>query len=239
MTATASDTGSADRLATLEKRVRMLEEQVETLSRAGLEGRTFAFKGESLHYALHRPNRTYANERAVELPIAWRALQAVADPERVMEVGNVTSHYFDTSHAVLDKFERHPRVRHNLDVLDFRPDDRLELVLSVSTLEHVGFSDGSGDPGKFARAVAHIVTWLAPSGRLLFTVPLGYNPAVDEFLRTPPEHVRDIVYMRRTSAVNTWEETDASSVRGVRHATPYPCANAIAVVDAGPSQRQS
>lgn len=238
MTATASDTGSADRLAALEKRIRMLEEQVETLSRAGLEGRTFLFKGESLRYALHRPNRAYANERAVELPIAWRALQAVADPERVVEVGNVTSHYFDVSHVVIDKFERHPRVRHNVDVLDFRPDRRLGLVLSVSTLEHVGLGDGSGDPGKFARAVAHIVTWLASDGRLLFTVPVGYNPAVDELLRAPPEYVRDIVYMRRTSAANTWEETDAGGVRGVRHGTPYPCANAIAIVEAGPSQRQ-
>lgn len=54
--------------------------------------RTFSYRGAQLAYFVHRHNYTWLNERAVEIPIARLALTGVGNG-RVLEVGNVLSHY--------------------------------------------------------------------------------------------------------------------------------------------------
>src|SRR5881396_1029660 len=68
-------------------------------------GRSFTARGVDYRYFYHAYNQTYCNERAVEIPIVWPIVQRVP-PERVLEVGNVLSHYFSTRHDVVDKYER-------------------------------------------------------------------------------------------------------------------------------------
>src|SRR2546422_11404174 len=96
-------------------------------------GRSFTARGVDYHYFYHAYNQTYCNERAVEIPIVWPMLQQVP-PERVLEIGNVLSHYFPTRHDVVDKFEQAPGVQ-NVDVVDFRPTQPYDLIVSISTLE--------------------------------------------------------------------------------------------------------
>ena len=51
----------------------------------------FVFEGKSLPLFYHRYNMTWANERAVEVPVAGEFLRRFAG-KRVLEVGNVTPH---------------------------------------------------------------------------------------------------------------------------------------------------
>ncbi|HEY7961910.1 MAG TPA: hypothetical protein VID29_08315 [Solirubrobacteraceae bacterium] len=218
----------------LQERVERLEAQLQALRMSTLAERRFALDGESYAYHVARGNRTWDNERAVEVPVAWGELQRRGHSEGVLEVGNVLGHYFDTTHPVLDKYEQDPGVTWNEDIVGFQPPFAPELILSISTLEHVGHSERPRDPAKFATAVDTVTRWLAPGGRLLFTVPLGYNPAVREYLDrvgaggAPGTTVR---CMRRTTLDNLWGQVEYEEVRDFRYDRPFPCANAIAFVE--------
>ena len=99
----------------------------------------------------------------------------------VLEVGNVLSHYVAVHHDVVDKYERAAGVV-NADVLEFAPERRYRLIISISTLEHVGFDERPRDPAKPLRAVERLRSLLEPGGRLVFSVPVGYNPELDRRL---------------------------------------------------------
>jgi hypothetical protein len=208
----------------------MLAEE-EALRMSMLATRSFVLDGENLSYHVARGNRTWDNERAVEIPLVWRELERRGHGEGVIEVGNVLGHYFEIDHPVLDRYERHGTVTWNEDVVSFQPPFSPELVLSISTLEHVGHSETPRDAAKFARAVQAILGWLAPGGRLVFTVPLGYNPAVVEYLDSPPAQLTALRCLRRTTLENLWEQAAYAEVRAVRYNRPFTCANAIALVE--------
>jgi SAM-dependent methyltransferase len=196
---------------------------------SALAGRRFDLDGRSYAYYVAEGNRTWDNERAVEIPVCWSAVRSHRDPSTVIEVGNVLGHYFDTEHRVLDLHERDAHVTWNADVLEFRPPFAPQLVVSISTLEHVGHPLR---PELFRRAVEAIIDWLAPSGRLLFTVPLGYSPAVVEYLERPSPEIRSTLFMRRLTLDNLWEQASFAAVRDCRYDRPFGAANAIAIVEA-------
>lgn len=192
--------------------------------------RTFEAAGERFHYYAHPYNTTWANERGVELPIVLAELSKRAG-ERILEVGNVLAHYEVHGHVVVDKYEHAPGVQ-SLDVLEFKPDRPFDLIVSVSTLEHVGFDEDVVDPHKAASALAHLRGLLAPGGVLLLTFALGYNHALDAQLRAGSLPVTEVLYLRRISRDNRWVQATAAECREIRYAAPYPRANAIAVLRA-------
>ncbi|HAL04611.1 MAG TPA: hypothetical protein DCP58_05820, partial [Verrucomicrobiales bacterium] len=70
-----------------------------------LARREFTYYDKTLLLFYHGYNMTWANERAVEVPIAREYLGRHTG-QRVLEVGNVLSHYGDVDHVVLDKYEQ-------------------------------------------------------------------------------------------------------------------------------------
>jgi len=74
----------------------------------------FTLGGEEYPYFYHWYNRTWRNERTVEIPIVRRILEARPEAS-VLEVGNVLSHYFGKDHEVVDKYEKAHGVQ-NIDV---------------------------------------------------------------------------------------------------------------------------
>jgi hypothetical protein len=188
---------------------------------------TFRFDGRSYDYFYHRKNRTWMNERAVEIPIAWHFLQGFG-PGRCLEVGNVLSHYYPIKHDVLDKYERAAGVI-NDDVVDYRPDQPYDAIVSVSTLEHVGWDESPCEPRKTLLALDNMQAMLVPGGRLLVTIPLGYNPDIDMLLERGELCFDQQHYLRRISADNRWCESDWSQIRGARYDHPFLSANALVV----------
>lgn len=199
--------------------------------KSALRSLQFEFGGRALAYHVDGGNKPFDNERAVELAVAEDVLRG-HDPATVLEVGNVLSHYFDTSHAVLDKFEEHPAVTWNADVLSFVPPFAPALIISVSTLEHVGHVERPSDPTGFSRAIAALLTWLRPGGELVITVPLGYNPSVLALLEQPDQPFDDIRVMKRVSEDNEWIAATLGGVRDAAYGRPFPCGNAIVIARA-------
>jgi SAM-dependent methyltransferase len=178
-----------------------------------LSGRPSAFtcRGKSYRYFWHRYNATWRNERAVEIPIG-RSFLAGVPPEKVLEIGNVLSHYDSVSHEVVDKYEHADGIR-NKDVCDFKSDKKYALILSISTLEHVGWDEDPRDEARVLRAFENLQGLLAPGGRLVVTIPLGYNPSLDQKIEEGRISFTERVYLKRKPRSNRWSEVNAEQVR--------------------------
>ncbi len=190
-------------------------------------GRTFQFRGKSYRYFLRLYNQGWATERVVEIPVAQAAMEQFRG-KRILEVGNVMSHYFPARHDILDKYEKDKGVI-NEDVVDFHPADRYDLIISISTMEHVGWDEDPRDGTKTLRAVEHLKTCLAPGGTLLVTVPLGYNHDMDRMLKDGNFGFTEIHCLERVSKDNRWVEADWNNVRqkNWQYNEPFPAANVV------------
>jgi len=180
---------------------------------------------------VHWYNTTFDNERAIEIPIASAAL-ALMPGGRVLEVGNVLSHYIPAHHTILDKYEKGTDILHQ-DVADFVAPHAYDLILSLSTLEHVGFEEEIQDQQKIFRAMERLRASLAPSGRLLATIPVGFNPYLTPILRSGELFDRQ-QYFVRTSQSNQFEETSCEDALSRKFNDPYPFGNALVVGLIGP-----
>ncbi len=167
------------------------------------------------------------NERTVEVPVALRAV-ARHRGGRMLEVGHVLSAYAAFPHVVVDKYERGSGVV-NEDVMNHVPEAPPELVVSVSTVEHVGWDETPRDPDKARRALERMAGWLAPGGELLVTFPLGYHPHLDADLWAGRLPFDEVLFLKRISRDNRWREAAADEVRTAEFGRPFPCANAIVV----------
>ena len=192
----------------------------------------FTFAGKSLPLFYHRYNMTWATERAVEVPVAGEFLRRFAG-KSVLEVGNVTPHYLDTGHTILDKFESGPGII-NEDIADFAPSERFDLILSVSTFEHIGFDDeADGDSGKkISQAIATCRGLLAVGGQLVLTLPLGYNPALDRMIADGQLGSDRATFLKRTGRL-AWQAVDADTALASEYGRPFPYANAVMIAQFG------
>lgn len=175
----------------------------------------FVFRVKSYRYFWHRYNATWRNERAVEIPIARDFLAGVAS-ENVLEIGDVMSNYGPVSHQVVDKYQKGEGII-NADVCDFRSEKKYQLILSISTLEHVGWDEEPKDETKVLRAFENLRGLLAPGGELLVTVPLGYNPSLDKLIEEARIGFSERIYLQRQPRRNTWKEVSAEDVRHPRY----------------------
>jgi SAM-dependent methyltransferase len=127
---------------------------------------------------------------------------------------------------VVDRYEHAPGVI-NEDVLEFSPSKRYDLIVSISTLEHIGHDEDVREPDKPARTVSHLRTLLRPGGKLLITFPLGHNPQLDHDVATGALELDEVHYMKRVSRSNHWLEVPAAEIAGARYGAPYPKGNGI------------
>lgn len=178
------------------------------IKRSPLLGRTFTLWGETYPYFVHRHNQTWRNERSVEIAIARRF---VADNEGPgLEFGNVLSHYGRVGWTVVDKYETHCSGVLNVDIIDFQPNRPFHWIVSISTLEHVGWDERPRDTEKCVRAFQHLRSMLQSNGRMLLTVPLGHNPAMDEAIAAGLPTVREATMVRESDG---WTEHQAPQWR--------------------------
>ena len=153
---------------------------------------TFFWNGQALEYFDHRYNYTRLNMRRVEIPIARWFLQQKSGT-RILEVGNVLSHYGPVTWPVVDL--REPGAI-NVDVMEWEPEEPIDLLISISTIEHIGV-------GKYKRAAARVRpsgvlarfrSFLAPGGQAVVTAPTGYG--LDRELREGTLGADEVWFMR-------------------------------------------
>jgi hypothetical protein len=187
--------------------------------------RTFSVGDRVYRYAADHYNRAWRNERAVELALG-RSFVAENENRRLLEVGNVLSHYGDSSHEVLDKYEKSPGVL-NEDIVDFSPAEPYDAILSISTLEHVGWDERPREPDKTLRAYRALRAALARNGTMLLTCPVGQNSYLDEYIQEGAIDFPERHYLKRISSDNRWREVELTDVKGSRYHSPYRNANAV------------
>lgn len=171
---------------------------------------SFPYDGRRVPYVHERYNYTWLNERAVEAALAREQLEEHRG-RNVLEIGHVLGHYQPVDHVVVDKYEQGEQVI-NVDVVDLDLETRFDLVLAVSTLEHVGLDEDVLDPTKPSRAIATLRSLLAPGGKLWITHPVGYNPALDQELRCGVHGFTSMRALLRSRWRNAWREVPVEQV---------------------------
>lgn len=171
--------------------------------------KSFTFNGRKIKYPLWFSH----TERCIEIPIACDFLERnMAIGMRVLEIGNTLKQRCKEHRVVVDKYEVSPGVI-NEDILTYHDDLRYDLVLSISTLEHVGFDEAEVVPDKPMLVLEHILTnCLVDGGKALISVPLLYNPAIDELVCRPLDPNIQLTAMVRTSLFNLWEQRPIEEV---------------------------
>lgn len=199
-----------------------------------LPRRTFPFGDRPLPYFYHRYNVTWANERAIEIPLARVFLEGTA-PDQVLEIGNVLSHYGPVGHAILDKFETGPGVI-NEDILTWKPGRQFEVILSISTFEHIGFDDEEKDTtgDRILEAIHRCRTFLKPGGRLVITAASGYNPAFDGLV-AGNRFGATARHLYHRASRGRWEPCDEARYLQTRYNDPYAFGNALVLAEFAPA----
>jgi len=188
---------------------------------------TFIFRGKEYKYFYHHYNFTHQNERCVEMAIASEYIKNNKN-KRILELGHVISHYIKFSGDILDKYEKSKNII-NQDAIDFRSQIKYDLIISISTLEHIGRDDGTNNPDKVVEVINNLVNCLSDDGEMIFTVPIGYNKNLDQYIKEGKIKTKSIYYLKRISKNNEWVETSAEEAHQCRYNSPYKAGNAIAV----------
>jgi hypothetical protein len=194
----------------------------------------FVFDSCKYRYFYHKYNVTWQNERTVEIPIVWQIIQTHPNA-RILEFGNVLQHYHSFPHDIVDKYERGKGVI-NQDIIDLSLEKKYDLIVSISTLEHVGWdekpekgADKINVPEKTLKAIDSLKRHLNPGGRLVFTFPVGANPNLDALMKNRKICFTQVYYMKRVSADNRWKQTDWADIENSRYDAPYPAANGLVI----------
>jgi hypothetical protein len=191
--------------------------------------RSFVFNEQKFKYFYRWYNLTVQNERAVEVPIVLGLLEN--NHGTVLEVGNVLSHYFRVDHDIVDKYEVAKGVT-NEDAAYFKASKRYDLIICISTMEHIGWDetprlDKQKGKEKILCTVKNFRQHLNLKGKILLTAPIGYNPYIDELLKTGEIGFTHMFFLKRISKDNRWVQTDAESVKNSKFGDPFPFANGL------------
>lgn len=180
--------------------------------------RKFKFQGNTYNYFYHSYSITWNNERSVEIPIVWKMYKKFKS-KNVLEVGNVFSHFFNVNHDIVDKYEKSLHVI-NQDVVDYNPSKKYDLIITISTLEHVGWDETPREPMKIIRAIENLKSLLTPNGKIIITLPIGHSPVLDKLLDESKLHFSKQFCLKRTSKNNRWQEVCWDKIRKVLYGFP-------------------
>lgn len=189
----------------------------------------FKFNGKEYPYFVGRYGQTWRSERTIEIPIALDLLNRQRVGSKMLEVGNVLSNYFRVEYDIVDKYDIYSKRVVNCDITDFKPASQYDLIISISTMEHVGFDYPEvNDSTKSPRTIESMRRWLTTQGVILITIPLGHNAGLDKMLFSRKLGFTGILYMKRVTEDNKWVQVEESEVRDAEYGSPFKFANAVA-----------
>lgn len=190
--------------------------------------RTFIIDSQEYTYLYHT-HGSWKNERVVEVPICWNEINKYKG-KRILEVGNVLSNYYKIQHDVIDKYDKQTGVI-NEDVVDFKPVKKYDLIISISTLEHVGYDECESvklnEQNKILLAIQNLKKCLAKGGKIIVTMPLGYNSSLDKKIWNDQLDFNKIYYLKRISESNRWIEINKKDICDIKYDYPYSKANGL------------
>lgn len=196
----------------------------------------FYFKKSELNYFYHSYNNYGWTERVIEIPIVKWYLKN-EKPQNVLEIGNVTNHYYDefktlfTKKTVVDKFEIAYDVV-NCDIAEYKVEKKFDFIFSVSTFEHMDSDLGRNpdyiDNSKYGtHALDNIKkvydNLLSNDGKFVITAPLLYAHEWDKTFYMDFDILEnsDIKrYLFKYNGEFDWTEVDVDTCKNMK-AVPY------------------
>lgn len=196
----------------------------------------------SLSYEAGSVRPADANERIVELPYVYRALGRGEPGSSVLDVGaaestlafSLASLGYNLTAVDLHPYPlSHPQLRSvQADILEWETTERFDIVLCISTLEHIGLGVYGDEPASAVAsadrsAVERLRELTTPGGIMVLTVPFGAASA-DKTQRAYDRAglerlieawtVEDLTIVRREDSL-TWRVADenGSGSDGDRH----------------------
>jgi len=163
----------------------------------------------------------------VEVLISKKVLDKY-EGKNVLEIGNVLNTYFSCKHTVLDKHEIYPGII-NKNVANYNTNKRFDFIISVSTLEHVGFSIGEkNEPGKFQKSIYNLIRLLRSDGLFFITLPMFYSEKIDTLIINDKMVFQEEYFMKRVSALNQWVQIEKrDALTGPKYNSKYIWGNLI------------
>ena len=189
---------------------------------------TFIFRGKEYHYVFHSYTPSWENERCALLPIAWEFVQSFQKQRKsILEIGNVLSYVYPVNHDVLDKYEIIDGVI-NEDVVNFKTNKKYDLILSIVTLQFVGWDEVPRNPNKVLMAFENLKSILAPGGLIIIMHGLGEHKEVDELLKNGRLKFEKQFYLMKTSGYK-WKESTWEEVKDLPFNHSVPTANGVVI----------
>jgi len=193
--------------------------------------RYFKFDSQTYKYAA----RLYNSERTIEVPIVMCEVdKCTKQSGSILEVGNVLNWHQPFKHTVVDKYEIANGVI-NEDIVTFNSDTKYDLIVMISTLEHVGYDEPILDNRKILTTLDKLRTLSKPGGKIVITVPLGYNKYLDDYIKQGYITADQMHLMHRISKNGRWCEVPfllcmESATPYITYNSPYPFANWVLVM---------
>ena len=190
----------------------------------------FQYQGKKLPYFRHKKSLTWINERAIEIPIIMDYIHN-SSAKTILEVGAVLPHYYPAlQKEVIDKFEIGPGIS-NEDVVTFTPHKKYDLIVSISTLEHVGFDDDIKDPLGIIKALNNLkLNCLQKGGKMVITIPIGYNKDVDGHLFTNNLGFNEEYFFKKKNVFNTWKEISKEEAKKIEYSGFHAKAIVVGII---------
>lgn len=186
----------------------------------------FLFLGKKFEYLIHPYNLSWTNERTIEIPIIMDYIKS-SDKKNILELGAVLTHYYPVDWDIVDKFETGKGIT-NIDIMDYQPKKKYDLIVSISTLEHVGFDD-EYKPEKIIQAIEKLKKLLNKNGEIIVSMPLGYNHFMDKKISEDKLGFDEVFFLKRINRKNKWKEAKFNEIKKIKYNYPYNNANAIVI----------
>ena len=132
---------------------------------------------------------------------------------------------------MVDKYERGAGVL-NVDALEYSPPEPCDdLIVSVSTLEHVGWDETERDPPRACAVGRGAGPAISPGGRHAARHPARWATTRCSTRPSAPGGVPSLYTLRalRRTARTAWEEAEPADVWDVRYDQLLCAANAVLV----------
>jgi hypothetical protein len=142
--------------------------------------------------------------------------------------GNFLSYVLDVNHDILDKYDSANGVI-NEDVVDYNPSKQYDLIVSIDTLQCLGWDETPQDPLKVLPAIENLKRLLAPGGQMVVTIGLAYNTELDKLLRDCKLLKVDQQYYLKKISNYKWQQVEWEDVKDVKYDNSIPTSVGLVV----------
>lgn len=179
-------------------------------------------------YFSHPHNNTIINERAIEVVLGLRYIEAVVkstSPTNLVEIGAVMPYYIGQErvfHECVDPIDPKATVVAMAETYDYKGKN----VLTISTVEHIGHGDYRLDKNTTLAydVVDRIYT---ESQSCLISWPIGYHKHLDNAVQENADKFEFFFYVKRNSLPLVWEYVVTNDGFSFEYGKPFNHANSV------------